>query len=113
MATGLASSTSEFDKLHDSSYGFPISLQCVLQQKWQHDFVPAFGSQAVGTATPGFGAQNMGGLVLQEVPSQTGEEKETPVFADDALLFEFLGSEWKELGRGEIRLNLPEGQEWS
>jgi hypothetical protein len=55
----------------------------------------------------------MGGLVLQEVPSQTGEEKETPVFADDALLFEFLGSEWKELGRGEIRLNLPEGQEWS
>ncbi len=33
---------SGFDKLDDSSYGIPISLQCVWQRKWQHDLVPAF-----------------------------------------------------------------------
>jgi len=43
-----------------------------------------FGSQAARTATPGFGAQKTGGLILQEVPSQTGEEKEKRVFAPDA-----------------------------
>jgi len=47
--------------------------------------VPAFRISNAGTATPGFGAQNMGGLVLQEVPSQMAEEKEKLVFAADAL----------------------------
>jgi hypothetical protein len=40
-----------------------------------------------------------------------GEEKEKPIFAADASLFEFLGGEWKECGRGEIRLNLPEDKD--
>jgi len=81
----VSNGTRGFDKLDDSSYGFPISLQCVWQQKWQHDLVPAFRISNAGTATPGFGAQNMGGLVLQEVPSQMAEEKEKLVFAADAL----------------------------
>jgi len=44
----VGNGTREFDKLHDSSYGFPISLQCVWQQKWQHDFVPAFRISSCG-----------------------------------------------------------------
>jgi hypothetical protein len=38
----VCNGTHGFNKLNDSRYGFPISLQCVWQQKWQHDFVPAF-----------------------------------------------------------------------
>jgi Ran-binding protein 3 len=100
--------TCRFDKLDDRSYGFPISLQCVWQQNGNTTSFQLFGSQAARGSTPGFGAQNTGGLVLQEVPWQTGEENEKLVFAADASLFEFLGGEWKECGRGEIRLNLPE-----
>jgi Ran-binding protein 3 len=76
-----------------------------------------FGSQgsaaaAAATPTPAFGnPNNTGGLGLQEVLSETGEEKEKPVFAADASLFEFIGGEWKERGRGEIRLNLPEDRD--
>ncbi|KAH9572936.1 hypothetical protein CY35_02G177800 [Sphagnum magellanicum] len=107
LATGLASSTS----FMTAAAAFPSLSNVFGNKNGNTTLFQLFGSQAVGTATPGFGAQNMGGLVLQEVPSQTGEEKEKPVFADDALLFEFLGGEWKELGRGEIWLNLPEGQD--
>jgi Ran-binding protein 3 len=107
FATGLAGSTSSTT----AATAFP-SLSSVFGNKnGNTTSFQLFGSQAAGTATPGFGAQNTGGLVLQEVPSQTGEEKEKPVFAADASLFEFLGGEWKERGRGEIRLNLPEDKD--
>jgi Ran-binding protein 3 len=107
FATGLAGSTSSTT----AATAFP-SLSSVFGNKnGNTTSFQLFGSKAAGTATPGFGAQNTGGLVLQEVPSQTGEEKEKPVFAADASLFEFLGGEWKERGRGEIRLNLPEDKD--
>eukprot|EP00775_Hariotina_reticulata_P004259 gene4259-4510_t len=53
------------------------------------------------------GADVLPVVQLSEVPKQTGEEQETAVFAGDGALFEFVdGKEWKERGRGELRINL-------
>lgn len=67
-----------------------------------------FGSGTAPAASPAPGLQNSTGLTLQEVPLETGEEKEKAVFAADAALFEFLDGGWKERGKGEIRVNVPE-----
>lgn len=47
-------------------------------------------------------------ITLQEVPLETGEEKEKAVFTADASLFEFLDGGWKERGKGEIKVSVPE-----
>ena len=69
-----------------------------------------FGSSpAAATAPPpSTGAPTSTGMTLQEVPVETGEEKEKAVFAADASLFEFLDGGWKERGRGEIKVNVRE-----
>ncbi|CAA7398882.1 unnamed protein product [Spirodela intermedia] len=43
---------------------------------------------------------------LQEVPIETGEENERPVFSADAVLFEYLDRGWKERGKGELKVNI-------
>lgn len=43
---------------------------------------------------------------LQEVPVETGEENERPVFTADAVLFEYLDGGWKERGKGELKVNV-------
>lgn len=43
---------------------------------------------------------------LQEVPVETGEEKEKAVFTADAALFEYISGGWKERGKGEIKVNV-------
>ncbi|KAF6263158.1 hypothetical protein COO60DRAFT_1698932 [Scenedesmus sp. NREL 46B-D3] len=44
---------------------------------------------------------------LSEVPKQTGEEEEEVLYAADGTLFEFVnGKEWRERGKGDLRLNL-------
>lgn len=47
-------------------------------------------------------------ITLQEVPLETGEEKEKAVFTADASLFEFLDGGWKERGKGEIKVSVPD-----
>ena len=45
---------------------------------------------------------------FQEVSVQTGEEQERVVFGGDATLFEFADKAWKERGKGEMKVNVPE-----
>uniref|UniRef100_A0A0C9S3C7 TSA: Wollemia nobilis Ref_Wollemi_Transcript_15314_2303 transcribed RNA sequence n=1 Tax=Wollemia nobilis TaxID=56998 RepID=A0A0C9S3C7_9CONI len=62
-----------------------------------------FGTPAtdnISRSGSGFGA-------LPEVPVETGEEKEKPVFTADATLFQYINGGWKERGKGELRLNIP------
>ncbi|KAG8388322.1 hypothetical protein BUALT_Bualt02G0113500 [Buddleja alternifolia] len=44
---------------------------------------------------------------MQEVPVETGEENEKPVFTADSALFEFIDGKWKERGKGELKINIP------
>ncbi len=71
FATELAGSTSATT----AATVFP-SLSSVFGNKnGNMTLFQLFGSQAAGTAIPGFRAQNTGGLVLQEVPPQMGKRK--------------------------------------
>ncbi|CAH9080465.1 unnamed protein product [Cuscuta europaea] len=47
---------------------------------------------------------------MQEVPVQTGEEDEKPVFTADSALFEFLDGGWKERGKGEVKVNVSKNE---
>jgi Ran-binding protein 3 len=119
FATGLFGSTSSTTGGGGATTAFPSLTSFFGNNTNGSSTTPfqLFGSQgsaaaAAATPTPAFGnPNNTGGLGLQEVLSETGEEKEKPVFAADASLFEFIGGEWKERGRGEIRLNLPEDRD--
>lgn len=57
-------------------------------------------TEKVLAAGSGFGS-------LQEVPVETGEEKEEAVFTVDAALFQYINGGWKERGKGELKLNIP------
>uniref|UniRef100_A0A7N0TS84 RanBD1 domain-containing protein n=1 Tax=Kalanchoe fedtschenkoi TaxID=63787 RepID=A0A7N0TS84_KALFE len=50
--------------------------------------------------------ETSGGLSLQEVPTETGEENETAVFTANSALFEYIDGGWKERGRGEVKVNV-------
>ncbi|KAF6172888.1 hypothetical protein GIB67_035442 [Kingdonia uniflora] len=75
-----------------------------------------FGNSNNGTSslfgTPGSGSSNVSksesnnSPSMQEVPLETGEENEKPVFAADAVLFEYLDGGWKERGKGELKVNV-------
>ncbi|XP_024369416.1 uncharacterized protein [Physcomitrium patens] len=62
------------------------------------------GAASAGRAGAGGG----GAVTLQEVALETGEEKEKAVFGADASLFEFHEGGWKERGKGEIKVSVPE-----
>lgn len=69
-----------------------------------------FGSSANSTLSPSAdGSGTFRTVALQEVPVETGEEKERAVFSSDATLFEFLkDGGWKERGKGELKVNVSE-----
>lgn len=53
------------------------------------------------------GSGSVSGLpALQEVPVETGEEKEKALFTADSVLFEYISGAWKERGKGELKVNL-------
>lgn len=62
-----------------------------------------FGTSATSTVTKSEGS---GLPSMQEVPVETGEENEKPVFTADSVLFEYLDGAWKERGKGEIKVNV-------
>uniref|UniRef100_A0A0D6QUU4 RanBD1 domain-containing protein n=1 Tax=Araucaria cunninghamii TaxID=56994 RepID=A0A0D6QUU4_ARACU len=62
-----------------------------------------FGVPATENATTISGS---GVPALQEVPVETGEEKEKAVFVADAVLFEYISGGWKERGKGELKVNV-------
>uniref|UniRef100_A0A7N0UYV1 RanBD1 domain-containing protein n=1 Tax=Kalanchoe fedtschenkoi TaxID=63787 RepID=A0A7N0UYV1_KALFE len=51
-------------------------------------------------------SETSGATTLQEVPTETGEENETAVFAANSALFEYIDGGWKERGRGEVKVNV-------
>lgn len=66
------------------------------------------GSGSAASVSPASVAPSTTKITLQEVPLETGEEKEKAVFTADASLFEFLDGGWKERGKGEIKVSVPE-----
>eukprot|EP01018_Ginkgo_biloba_P022120 Gb_36064 [translate_table: standard] len=63
--------------------------------------------QLFGTpATDNTSISGSGLPALQEVPLETGEEKEKAVFTADAALFEYISGGWKERGKGELKVNV-------
>lgn len=62
-----------------------------------------FGASGTPTVTKSEGS---GLPSMQEVPVETGEENEKPVFTADSVLFEYLDGAWKERGKGEIKVNI-------
>lgn len=77
------------------------------------------GSSSLSTSNGGASIQLFGGrttdnvaisgsglTALQEVPVETGEEKEKAVFTADAALFEYISGGWKERGKGELKVNV-------
>eukprot|EP00270_Netrium_digitus_P001330 TRINITY_DN1142_c1_g2_i1.p1 TRINITY_DN1142_c1_g2~~TRINITY_DN1142_c1_g2_i1.p1 ORF type:complete len:541 (+),score=152.20 TRINITY_DN1142_c1_g2_i1:171-1793(+) len=74
-----------------------------------------FSSSATSSPAPSGGSRPLSSFAaspavkLSEVAVETGEEKEQTVFTADAVLFEFAeGGKWRERGKGQLRLNLPE-----
>lgn len=59
-----------------------------------------------GSTTDNVTISGSGLTALQEVPVETGEEKEKAVFTADAALFEYISGGWKERGKGEIKVNV-------
>eukprot|EP00850_Spirogloea_muscicola_P021939 SM000269S09894 [mRNA] locus=s269:115206:118862:+ [translate_table: standard] len=67
-----------------------------------------FGAPAVPSG-PVASAPAPATVTLSEVPTETGEENEKVEFSAESSLFEFVeGGRWRERGRGELRLNIPE-----
>jgi Ran-binding protein 3 len=70
-----------------------------------------FGSQGstVFSTSPAFSQPPLpSSTQFQEVSVKTGEEQEKVVFGGDATLFEFADGSWKERGKGEMKVNVPE-----
>lgn len=59
-----------------------------------------------GPTTDNVTISGSGLTALQEVPVETGEEKENAVFTADAALFEYISGGWKERGKGELKVNV-------
>eukprot|EP00850_Spirogloea_muscicola_P011731 SM000074S21641 [mRNA] locus=s74:80241:83917:- [translate_table: standard] len=67
-----------------------------------------FGAPAIPSG-PVANAPAPATVTLSEVPTETGEENEKVEFSAESSLFEFVeGGRWRERGRGELRLNIPE-----
>lgn len=62
-----------------------------------------FGTSEASSITKSEGS---GFPSVQEVPVETGEENEKPVFVADSVLFEYLDGAWKERGKGELKVNV-------
>lgn len=92
----LSSGSSSFfgSKVDSPSFGFGLS----------NNGSSLFGSSGASTITKSEGS---GFSSMQEVPLETGEENEKPVFVADSVLFEYLGGSWKERGKGELKVNVP------
>ncbi|KAL5231295.1 hypothetical protein ABZP36_030071 [Zizania latifolia] len=86
---------------------------------------PLFVTKTDGSSFPSFniGASNNGSssspalatsaeapkkFAMPEGPVETGEENEKAVFTADSALYEYLDGGWKERGKGELKLNIPE-----
>ncbi|XP_054782257.1 nuclear pore complex protein NUP50A-like [Prosopis cineraria] len=66
------------------------------------------GSSVFGVSTSSVASTSDGsGLSkTQEVAVETGEENEKVVFNADSVLFEFVDGNWKERGKGEVKVNV-------
>ncbi|XVE52117.1 hypothetical protein DITRI_Ditri02bG0096400 [Diplodiscus trichospermus] len=51
-------------------------------------------------------SEGSGFPVMQEVPTETGEENEKVVFSAESVLFEYIDGGWKERGKGELKVNV-------
>lgn len=73
-----------------------------------------FGSAPVTSTGSSLGASNGGAeaslaSLPEATPTTTGEEEETTVFSGEGALYEFdAGRQWRERGRGEMRVNAGE-----
>lgn len=63
---------------------------------------PAFSSTTFNISS----SNNGNTPTMQEKPVETGEENEKAVFSADAILYEYIDGNWKERGKGELKLNV-------
>ncbi|XP_059064326.1 nuclear pore complex protein NUP50B-like [Cryptomeria japonica] len=124
--TGFSSSSFSFGFLSKSGTSSPSSFGSAFSSRSLTGKGALFETKAPGSdglspssASNGgasirpFGApasDNVSGSVsglpaLQEVPVETGEEKEKAVFTPDSVLFEYISGAWKERGKGELKVN--------
>ncbi|KAL3528798.1 hypothetical protein ACH5RR_008120 [Cinchona calisaya] len=82
-------------KVDSPSFGFGLS---------NNGSSPLFAKSGASTVTKSEGSVFP---AMQEVPVETGEENEKPVFVADSVLFEYLDGSWKERGKGELKVNVP------
>lgn len=96
--TGFGTSSFSFESVKESS---AFGSSSFVNSNNGTSSMPLFGFS--GTDAVKTGAD--GGTTLQEIPVETGEENEKPIFLADATLYEYLDGSWKERGRGEIKVN--------
>ncbi|BDA51158.1 probable E3 SUMO-protein ligase RanBP2 at C-terminar half [Coccomyxa sp. Obi] len=72
-----------------------------------------FGSTPLPATSVFGGAQESRPAVLplpeESLQRVTGEEEERSVFSGDGVLFEYIDSQWRERGRGEMKVNVGVG----
>ncbi|CDO98072.1 unnamed protein product [Coffea canephora] len=95
LGSGSGSGSLFGSKVDSPSFGFGLS---------NNGSSSLFGSSGASTITKSEGS---GFSSMQEVPVETGEENEKPVFVADSVLFEYHGGSWKERGKGELKVNVP------
>ncbi|CAM0955939.1 unnamed protein product [Alopecurus aequalis] len=104
--------------------GFSVSSFSFGSGSKESSEAPLFGLKTDGSTFPSFniGAMNNGSSVpalataldapkkfaMPEGPVETGEENEKAVFSADSAIYEYLDGGWKERGRGELKLNIPD-----
>lgn len=106
VGTGFSSSTFSFGSLGSGSgslFGSKVDSPSSGFGHSNNGSSSLFGSSGAPTITKSEGS---GFPSMQEVPVETGEENEKPVFVADSVLFEYLGGSWKERGKGELKVNV-------
>ncbi|KAK9830926.1 hypothetical protein WJX81_006430 [Elliptochloris bilobata] len=89
-----------------ASAGFP-SVQSIFGSSGPAAATSLFG----GTAGSGGGRATPAVALAPEEARVTGEEAERAAFSGDGVLYEFGEGQWRERGRGELRVNVaPAGQ---
>lgn len=125
--TGFSSSSFSFGLLPKSGTSSTSSFGSAFSSGSLAGKEALFGTKAAGSDGPSPSSAGNGGAsirlfgapasdnvpgsasglpALQEVPVETGEEKERAVFTADSVLFEYIGGAWKERGKGELKVNL-------
>eukprot|EP00245_Coleochaete_scutata_P008447 TRINITY_DN2575_c0_g3_i1.p1 TRINITY_DN2575_c0_g3~~TRINITY_DN2575_c0_g3_i1.p1 ORF type:complete len:503 (+),score=136.54 TRINITY_DN2575_c0_g3_i1:121-1629(+) len=101
---------STFGKVASEGEGALPSLSSVFGESkgGMQLFGGSFGAAGTSCGASFGTAQPASVVCLSEVPVETGEEEESPFFSADAILYEFAeNATWKERGKGELRLNVP------